>query len=65
MLFFLVIFMNKIKIIFGSVLMVSMVKEMNCKIVVCEFEPQSLYYDHFRTNNFGKGMNPLILPALG
>ena len=32
--------------------------------VVSEFEPQSRYYVHFRENNFGKGKNPLILPAI-
>ena len=26
---------------------------------------QSYYYVHFRTNNLGKGMNTLILPAMG
>ena len=34
-------------------------------IVVSEFELQVHYYDHFRTNTPGKGMNPLILPAIG
>ena len=34
-------------------------------IVVNEFELQSRYYVHFRTNTLGKGMNPLILPAMG
>ena len=38
-----------------------MVKEMDCGIVVSEFEVQSRYYIHFRTNALGKGMNPLIL----
>ena len=42
-----------------------MVKAMDCGIVVCEFVPQSRYYVHFRTNILGKGMNPLILPAMG
>ena len=42
-----------------------MVKVMNCKIIVSEFVLQSLYYIHFRANTFGKGMNPLILPAMG
>ena len=40
-----------------------MVKAMDCEIVVSEFEIQSRYY--FRTNTFGKGMNPLIIPAMG
>ena len=30
-----------------------------------EFELQSRYYVHFRTNTLGEGMNPLILPAMG
>ena len=41
------------------------VKTLDNGIVVSEFELQSLYYVHFRTNTFGKGMNPLILPAMG
>ena len=42
-----------------------MVKAMVCEIVAREFELQSRYYVYFRTNNLGKGMNPLILPAMG
>ena len=42
-----------------------MVKAMDCGIVVSEFEFQSCYYVHFVTNTLGKGMNPLILPAMG
>ena len=42
-----------------------MVKVTDCRIVVSEFELQSRYYVHFRANNLGKGMNPLILPAMG
>ena len=42
-----------------------MVKAMNCGIVVNEFVFQSRYYVHFRANTLGKGMNPLILPAMG
>ena len=42
-----------------------MVKAMDCGIVVSEFEFQSRYYVHFRTSTLGKGMNPLILPAMG
>ena len=42
-----------------------MVKAMDCGIVVREFVLQSRYYVHFRANTFGKGMNPLILPAMG
>ena len=42
-----------------------MVKAMDGGIVVSEFELQSRYYVHFQTNTPGKGMNPLILPAMG
>ena len=42
-----------------------MVKAMDCGIVVREFVLQSCYYIHFRANTLGKGMNPLILPAMG
>ena len=42
-----------------------MVKAVDCGIVESEFELQSRYYTHFRTNNLRKGMNPLILPAMG
>ena len=42
-----------------------MVKAMDCGIVVHEFVLQSRYYVHFRANTVGKGMNPLILPAMG
>ena len=41
-----------------------MVKAMDCGIVVSEFELQSCYYVHFRSNTLGKGINPLILPAM-
>ena len=37
----------------------------DCEIVVREFVLQSRYYVHFRANTLGKGMNPLILPAMG
>ena len=36
-----------------------MVKVMDCGIVVGEFELQSRYYVHFRTNILGKGINSL------
>ena len=36
-----------------------------CDIVVSEFELQSCYYVHFRTDTLGKGMNPLIPPGKG
>ena len=42
-----------------------MVKVMDCKIIVSDFVLQLRYYVHFRTNTLGKGMNPLILPAMG
>ena len=42
-----------------------MVKAMDCGIVVNEFVPQSRYYVHFRVITLGKGMNPLILAAMG
>ena len=42
-----------------------MVKAMDCGIVVSEFVLQSRYHVHFRTNTLGKGMSPLILPAMG
>ena len=42
-----------------------MVKAMDCRIIVSEFVLQSRYYIHFRANTLGKGMNPLILPAMG
>ena len=41
------------------------VKVMDCGIVVSEFVFQSRYYVHFRANTLGKGMNSLILPAMG
>ena len=41
-----------------------MAKEMDYESVVSEFELQLHYYVHFRTNTQGKGMNPLILPAM-
>ena len=33
--------------------------------VVSKFELQSGYYIHFRSNTFGKGINPLSPPAMG
>ena len=42
-----------------------MVRAMDCGILVREFELQSRYYIHFRANTLGKGMKPLILPAMG
>ena len=42
-----------------------MVKAMDCRIVVSEFVLQSRHHVHFRGNTLRKGMNPLILPAMG
>ena len=42
-----------------------MVKAMDCGIVVREFVLQSRYYVHFRADTLWKGINPLILPAMG
>ena len=42
-----------------------MVKVMDSGIVKSVFVLQSRYYVHFQTNTLGKGMNPLILPAMG
>ena len=44
---------------------VVMIKAMDCGIVVSEFILQSRYYVHFWANTLEKGMNPLILPAMG
>ena len=41
-----------------------MVKAMDCRIVVNEFELQSRYSVYFWANTLGKGMNPFILPAM-
>ena len=40
------------------------VNAMDCGIVVSEFVLQSRYYAHFQVNTLGKGMKPLILPAM-
>ena len=42
-----------------------MVKAMDCVIVVSDLLLQSRDYVHFQTNTPGKGMKPLILPAMG
>ena len=42
-----------------------MVKAMDCGIAVREFVLQSRNYVDFRANTLGKGMNPLILRAMG
>ena len=41
-----------------------MVKARDYGIVVSEFVFQLRYYVHFWANTLGKGMNPLILPAM-
>ena len=48
-----------------GVLVVSTVKAMDYGIVESEFEIQSCYYVHFRTNTHGKFKNPIILPVMG
>ena len=40
-------------------------KAMDYGIVINEFDLQSSYYVHFRTNTLRKGMNSLILRAMG
>ena len=42
-----------------------MVKAMDRGIIVSEFVLQLRYYVHFQANTLEKGMNPLILPAMG
>ena len=42
-----------------------MVKALDYENVVGQFELQSRYYVYFRTNTLGKGMNALLLPAIG
>ena len=42
-----------------------MVKAMDYGIIVIKFVLQSCYYVHFKANTLEKGMNPLILPAMG
>ena len=41
------------------------VTAMDYGIVVSEFVFQSRYYVHFQENTLGKGMDPLIFPAMG
>ena len=40
-------------------------KALGCRIVVSEFKLLLRYNAHFWMNTLGKGMNPLILPAMG
>ena len=55
-----VYFVAKFGILFGVV-----VNVLRCNIAVSEFELQSRYFIHFMTDPTRKGMNLLILPALG
>ena len=41
-----------------------MVKALDCRNVVSEFELQLRYYVYFRTNTLGKGVSPLIFPVM-
>ena len=41
------------------------IKALDYRIVVNEFELLSRYYVHFRKNTLMKGTNPLIFPAMG
>ena len=43
----------------------AMTKVLDCGLEVREFKPQSWYYVHFQANTLRKGMNPLILQAMG
>ena len=42
-----------------------MANVLDCDREVSEFELQSHNYVHFRTNTLDKGMNHIILPAMG
>ena len=42
-----------------------MVKALDCGIVVSEFKLWQCYYIHFWINTLGKGINLIILPAMG
>ena len=42
-----------------------LVNVLDCDIRASEFELQALNYFLFRTNNFAKGMNPIIPPVMG
>ena len=42
-----------------------MANELDYDIVVSEFELPPQYCVHFRINTLGKGMNLIILPAMG
>ena len=61
--FMIVTYITVISIIIVGVVLV--VKVLDCGIVVSEFELQSHYYVHFRTNTLGKGMTPPYSPNYG
>ena len=42
-----------------------MANVLNCNIIAYEFEFQPYYDIHFWTNTFEKGMDPLIISAMG
>ena len=44
---------------------VLVIKKLDCRIVLSKLEFPSRFYVDFRTNTVGKGMNLLILPAMG
>ena len=48
----------------GSLLGI-VVNVLDCNIAVSKFKLQSSYYAYFQRNNLGKGINFLILPAMG
>ena len=56
--------MQQLQLLWGGCPRGVMVKVMDCRIVLIEFELQSRYYVLFRTNTLRKGMNTLILPAV-
>ena len=65
-------FQGEKRVVFLAILAVArwcprdvMVKAMDYWIVVREFVLHLRYYVHFRANTLGKGMDPLILPAMG
>ena len=42
-----------------------MTKVLDCGLEISEFECYLQYYVHFQNKTHGKGMKPLILPAMG
>ena len=45
--------------------MALMADMLDCDLEIRELEPHSFYYVQFWTDTFGKGMNNLILLAIG